>query len=148
MGWGWKYTLSGGDVCHHPLLNTQNHCEKPKKIFCFSDRSYRNRKSHKIWGHLEAIYRVLEMIFSRGGVEHPPSLIGLSLIQFWIFMIFPSRYNVSLASGSLFICCIFSCFILIVIYMQVSVCKSQGPRQSLISEEHYHEVNIHTPKNN
>ena len=23
----------GGDVHHHPLLNTQNHCEKPKNIF-------------------------------------------------------------------------------------------------------------------
>ena len=32
----------------------------------------------KIWGHLEAILRVLELIFGRGGVEHPPpSVIGL-----------------------------------------------------------------------
>ena len=47
MRWGWKYTLSGG-VFATPLLNTQNHCEKPKKIFFFSDRSYRNGKSHEI----------------------------------------------------------------------------------------------------
>ena len=31
-------------------------------MFCFSDRSYRKRKSHEIWGHLEAILRVLELI--------------------------------------------------------------------------------------
>ena len=29
---GWKYIFSGGGVQHHPLLNTQNHCEKTKKI--------------------------------------------------------------------------------------------------------------------
>ena len=61
---------------HHPLLNTQNHCEEPKKKF-FSDRSYRDRKSHEIWGHLEAILRVLELIFGRGMLNTPPSLIGL-----------------------------------------------------------------------
>ena len=32
-----------GGVRHHPLLNNRNHCEKPN-FFCFSDRSYRNRK--------------------------------------------------------------------------------------------------------
>ena len=45
-----------------------------KKFFCFSDRSYRNRKSHEIWGHLEAILRVLELIFGRGGVEQRPKM--------------------------------------------------------------------------
>ena len=39
-----------------PIIN--NHCEK-KQIKIFSDRSYRNRKSHEIWGHLEAIFWVL-----------------------------------------------------------------------------------------
>ena len=43
-------------------------------FFCFSDRSYRNRKSHEIWGHLEAILRVFELIFGRGGVERPLGL--------------------------------------------------------------------------
>ena len=43
-----------------------------KIFFCFLDRSYRNRKGHEIWGHVEAILRVLELIFGRGGVEHPP----------------------------------------------------------------------------
>ena len=43
-------------------LNIQNHCEKPI-FFCFSDRSYRNSKSHEIGGHLAAILRVLELIF-------------------------------------------------------------------------------------
>ena len=42
-----------------------------KILFCFSDRSYINRKSHEIWDHLEAILRVLVLIFGRGGVEHP-----------------------------------------------------------------------------
>ena len=37
----------GGAIRHHPLLNTQNHCEKNKKK---SDWSYRNRKSQEIWG--------------------------------------------------------------------------------------------------
>ena len=70
-------------VRHHPLLNTQNHCEKTKKKFCFSDRSYRNRKSHKILGYLEAILRVLELIFGRG-VLNIPSLpqIGLKTIMY------------------------------------------------------------------
>ena len=31
---------------HHPLLKTKNHCEKNKNLFCFSDWSYRKRKSH------------------------------------------------------------------------------------------------------
>ena len=39
--------------------------KKPKIIFSFSDRSYRNRQSHEIWGYLEAILRVLELIFGR-----------------------------------------------------------------------------------
>ena len=33
-----------------------------KILFCFSDRSYRNRKSHEIWGYSEAFLRVLELI--------------------------------------------------------------------------------------
>ena len=42
-------------------------CQKNQKnYFCFTDRSNRNRKSHKIWGHLEAILRVWELIFGRG----------------------------------------------------------------------------------
>ena len=46
---------------------------KNQKFFCFSDRSYRNRTRNRNWGHLEAILRVLEVIFGRGGgVEHPP----------------------------------------------------------------------------
>ena len=52
--------------------------KKQKKI-CFSDSSYGNRKSHGIWGCLEAILRVLGLIYGRRGVEHPPALIGLSV---------------------------------------------------------------------
>ena len=60
--------LSGrGVVQHHPLLKTENHCEKPKIIGGFSDRSHRNSKSHQIWVLLEAIF----------GVFGPPSQIGL-----------------------------------------------------------------------
>ena len=75
FGTGLKiYVKWRGEVCSPPppLLNTQNHCEKPKNIFCFSDRSYRNRKSHEIWGHLEAILRVLELIFGRGVLNTTP----------------------------------------------------------------------------
>ena len=51
FGTGLKiYAKWWGGVRHHPLLNTQNHCEKPKKFFCFSDRSYRNRKVTKFVG--------------------------------------------------------------------------------------------------
>ena len=42
------YKWQWGVVQNHPLLNTENHCEKP--FFLFSDRSYRNRKSQEIWG--------------------------------------------------------------------------------------------------
>ena len=62
--------MAGGGVFQNPLLKTQNHCEKTKKKIFFSDRSYRNRKSHKIWGHFEAI--CLRADFQQGGVEHPP----------------------------------------------------------------------------
>ena len=70
---GLKIYLRGGGVCH-PSLNTQNHCENPsQKNFCFSDRSYRNGKSNEIWGYLEAILRVLELIFGKGGCWTPPT---------------------------------------------------------------------------
>ena len=41
-----------------------------------SDRSYRNKKSHEIWGCLEVIFRVLGLIYGRGvnpiaGGGHP-----------------------------------------------------------------------------
>ena len=35
-------------------------------MHALSDRSYRIRKSHEILGYLEAILRVLELIFARG----------------------------------------------------------------------------------
>ena len=38
---------------------------KHPKSLCFSDRSNRNRKSNEIGGYLEAILRVLELIFGR-----------------------------------------------------------------------------------
>ena len=38
-----------------------------KSSFCFSYKSYRNRKSQEIKGYLEVILRVLEMIFGTGG---------------------------------------------------------------------------------
>ena len=75
FGMGLKIYVKWRGVSLQLLLNTQNHCEKPKICFCFSDRSYRNRKSHEIWGHLEAILRVLELIFGRG----LKSLIGLKV---------------------------------------------------------------------
>ena len=59
------------------LLNTQIHFENPKIFFCFSDRLYRNRKIHEIWGYLEAILRVLELIFGREVFNTLPPQIGL-----------------------------------------------------------------------
>ena len=55
----------GEGVHHHPFL-TPKITVKNQFFFCFSDRSYRNRKSHKIWVYLEAILRVLELIFNYG----------------------------------------------------------------------------------
>ena len=82
MGRGWKYTLSGrGCSPPPPSKHPKSLWKTQKKIFCFSDKSYRNRKSHKILGHLEAIWRVLELIFGRGGVEHPPVP---NRVKFWI----------------------------------------------------------------
>ena len=49
-----------------------NHCEKRKKN-CLSDRSYRNKKSHEIWGYLEANLMVLQLIFGRGVLSTPTS---------------------------------------------------------------------------
>ena len=39
--------------------------------------SYRNRKSHEIWGNLEAFLGVLRLIYGRGVQHLPPSQIGL-----------------------------------------------------------------------
>ena len=56
-----------------------------KKSFCFSDWSYRNRKIHEIWGYLEAILRVLELIFGREVFNTLPPQIGLIafVYKFW-----------------------------------------------------------------
>ena len=61
---GWIYALSGAKI------TVKN------KFFCFSDRSYRNRKSHEISGCLEAILRVLGMIYGMI-LNTPPPKIGL-----------------------------------------------------------------------
>jgi len=45
---------------HHTLLSTQNHCESLKMIL---DRSYRNRKNHKIWRPYE--HQILFLLPSR-----------------------------------------------------------------------------------
>ena len=85
MGRGWKYTLSGGGGClPQPPSKHPKSLWKTKFFFCFSDRSYRNRKSHEIWGHLDAILRVLELIFGRGVLNTPPSVIGLILVLLYI----------------------------------------------------------------
>ena len=63
-------------VKHSPPLNTQNHCEKPNFFaYQIGHQSYRNRKSHEIRGCLEAILRVLGLIYTvgRGVFNTPPT---------------------------------------------------------------------------
>ena len=73
MGWGGKYTLSYGGVF---TTNPSKHSKSLWKsiFFCFW-------KSHEIWGHLEAILRVLELIFDRGVLNSPQFQIGLKILD-------------------------------------------------------------------
>ena len=55
---------------------------KKQKFFFAFQIGHIEIGSHDIWGHLEAIMRVLELIFGRRGVEHlPPTQIGLRLLE-------------------------------------------------------------------
>ena len=58
--------LGGRGGCSTPKISVKKH------FFLFSGRLYRNRKSHEIWGHLEAIFGVIELIY-----DSPPSQIRL-----------------------------------------------------------------------
>ena len=51
---------------------------------------YWNTKSYKIWECLEAILRILRLIYGRRDVEHhpPPPKIGLRVIQVGLFVHF------------------------------------------------------------
>ena len=52
---------------------------KNKIFFGFSDRSSRNRKSHKIWRYLAAILRILKPV----GVQHPHTSNRVNVITIW-----------------------------------------------------------------
>ena len=60
FGMGLKIYVKWGGVCHHPLLNTHNHCEKPKIFFAFQIGHIEIGKVMKFG----VILRVLELIFS------------------------------------------------------------------------------------
>ena len=67
LSWGTSFSLNQPAPSRSPKNTVKNQI-----FFCLSDRSYRNRKSHEIWGCLEAILRVLGLIYDRGDVEQPP----------------------------------------------------------------------------
>ena len=88
-------TILEGEGYFNPMQNmlkiyvkhTKSLCKTKKN--CFSDRSYRNRKSHEIWGHLEAILGVLGLIYVSNRVKLKMAKMS---INFDIHMFITQRF--------------------------------------------------------